>query len=312
MKLTTLLTLPALALTGVILLAQQPGIAPEMLDKIKAALPSEPAVKPKAVHEVLVFSKTNGFRHSSIEVGTQAMKMLGEKTGAFNVTATEDEKIFTPETLKKFDAIIFLNTTGEVFRPKDMPSDSALRYAEEQKEIKYKNALLDFVRNGKGLVGMHSATDTCAGWPEYQEMMGGTFGGHPWHENVGVRNLDPASPINKVFNQKGFEITDEIYQWKPGSFSTTQHRVLLALDTEAVTNMKKDGTNGPTALYPISVMRKYGEGRVFYCSLGHREEIYWNPNILQHYLAGIQFALGDLEAETETGNAFDPTAKPPQ
>lgn len=299
MKFRIALTLPALALTSVLLLAQQPKVSQEMIDKVKAALPAAPAAPVKGPREVLVFSRTNGFRHSSIEVGVESMKMLGDKTGAFKVTATEDESIFTPDNLKKFDAIIFLNTTGECLKPKD--GDAA-------KENTHKSALLEFVKGGKGLVGMHSATDTYANWPEYQEMMGGTFSGHPWHEKVGVKNVDPDHPINKVFGSKGFDITDEIYQWKPGSFSTARHRVLLALDT-AATDMNKGGTNGKDALYPISVMRNYGQGRTFYCSLGHREEIFWNPQILQHYLAGIQFALGDLQAEAAPGNVTDPTAE---
>jgi type 1 glutamine amidotransferase len=148
---------------------------------------------------------------------------------------------------------------------------------------------------------MHSATDTYGSWSEYQKLMGGTFGGHPWHESVGVKVVDVENPVNKVFNKTDFKITDEIYQWKPGTFSPDTHRVILAMDN-ANTNMKKGGTNGDNAVYPISVMRNYGKGRVYYCSLGHREEIFWNPTILQHYLAGIQFALGDLEANAEPKN----------
>lgn len=306
MKHSPRLPLLILATAGVFAFAQKPAKQDD-IEKVKAALPAEAPAKPKSKHEVLVFSKTNGFRHSSIELGVEAMKLLGEKTGAFNVTATEDDAAFEPESLKKYDGIIFLNTTGSVFRPKE-DKDHVLtpeqKQAANEREPRLKQALVDFVKSGKGLIGMHSATDTYGNWPEYQAMMGGTFGGHPWHEKIGVTNVDPENPINKVFGKKGFEITDEIYQWKPGSFSTANHRVLLSMDTKA-SNMDKKGTNGPDALYPITVMRKYGEGRVFYCSLGHREEIYWNPQILQHYLAGIQFALGDLQAESAPKNVED-------
>lgn len=302
MKYPVLLTAPVLALAAAIALAQQPTVKPEMVEKVKSALPSEAPAKPKAKREVLVFSKTNGFRHSSIGIGVEAMRLLGEKTGAFNTTATEDENAFEPENLKKYDGVIFLNTTGDVFRPKDWPKDEAEKKAAQEKEAKLKQSLLDFVNSGKGLIGMHAATDTYGSWKEYQLLMGGTFGGHPWHERVGVKNIDPTNPVNKAFGGKDSEITDEIYQWKPGTFSTETHRVLLAMDTKNITNMDKKGTNGPDALYPITVMRNYGKGRTFYCSLGHREEIYWNPTILQHYLAGIQFALGDLEAEAAPKN----------
>ncbi len=301
MKKSFSLVLPLAACAGIAGFLIAGEAKPDMIEKVKAALPSEPAAKPKKQHQVLVFSKTNGFRRSSIEIGIETMKRLGEKTGAFTVTATEDDSAFEADSLKKYDAVIFLNTTGEVFRPKDKPADAAAQKVADERETRLKQNLVDFVSGGKGIVGMHSATDTYHNWKEFHDMMGGVFSAHPWHEKVGIKNLDPENPVNKAFNGKGFEITDEIYQWKPGSFSTDNHRVLLALDNEK-TNMKKGGTNGPDALYPVSVLRQYGKGRAFYCSLGHREEIYWNPAVLQHYLAGIQFALGDLPAEAAPKN----------
>ncbi len=298
MKFTLLLTLPFLTLSTA---WSQKVAAPDQIEKVKANLPAAPAAAPKSKHEVLVFSKTNGFRHSSIELGVEAMKLLGEKTGAFHVTATEDDAAFEPESLKKYAAVIFLNTTGELFRPKEAGKTDEEKKAIDAREVLLKKSLLDFVNGGKGVIGMHSATDTFPGWKEYHDMMGGVFGGHPWHEKIGVKNVDPSNVLNASFQNKDFEITDEIYQWKPGSFSTANHHVLLAMDN-AHTNMDKNGTNGKDALYPISVARNYGTGRCFYCSLGHREEIYWNTPIMQHYLAGIQFVLGDLPAPVAPQN----------
>ncbi len=273
---------------------------PEHVASVQAALTFEAPAKPKKLHQLLVFSKTNGFRHSSIEIGVKAMELLGDKTKAFAVTATESEDVFEADSLKKFDGILLLNTTGNIFRPGKDAKDP-------EKEGRLRKNFQDFVEKGGALIGFHSATDTNADWPEYLKMMGGTFGGHPWHESVGVKNVDPAHAVNKSFEGKDFRITDEIYQWKPGSFSSSTHRVLLAMDNKT-TNMDKknkegkDTTNGPNKVYPITVVRKYGQGRVFYCSLGHREEIYWNPAVLQHFLAGIQYALGDLEADATPAN----------
>lgn len=286
------IALPLAALIGTLALAQQ--AKPDMVEKVKASLPKAAPAKPKAKRSVLVFSKTMGFRHSSIPIGIESMKLMGESTGAFTVTATEDENAFEPDNLKQYDGVIFLNTTGDVFKTKGAQDDA--------KEARLKQSLLDFVNGGKGLIGMHAATDTYANWKEYHDMMGGVFSGHPWHERVGIKNNDPTSPINKIFGGKDTEIVDEMYQWRVGSFSTDNHRVLLSLDTKNITNMNKRGTNGPDALYPVTVTRQYGKGRVFYCSLGHREEIYWNPVILEHFLAGIQFALGDLEAPADPKN----------
>ena len=133
-------------------------------EKIAANLPKEAPVKPSKARKVLVFSKTAGFRHGSIPTGVEAMKQMGKSTKAFEVTATEDDSFFEPEKLKEFDAVIFLNTTGEVFKSK-----------EAGREDKLKKSLVDFVKSGKGLVGMHSATDTYKNWKDFNDMMGGAF-----------------------------------------------------------------------------------------------------------------------------------------
>jgi type 1 glutamine amidotransferase len=281
--------LPVTALIGVLAISFAEGKKGEPvkqvnIEKIDGALPKKAPAKPKQARKVLVFSKTAGFRHGSIETGVEAMKRMGVATGAFAVTATEDDSIFEPETLKEFDAIIMLNTTGELFKSK-----------EEGREDRLKKSLVDFVKGGKGLVGMHSATDTYKNWKDYNDMMGGAFNGHPWHEKVRVKNLDPGHPINKAFGGKSFEVTDEIYQFREDTAKPEERRMLLGLSGEIEDTGK--GKYGKDGLYPISWCDEYGEGRVFYCSLGHRDEIFWNPAVMKHYLAGIQFALGDLEAD---------------
>mgnify|MGYP002624098524 CR=1 FL=1 len=269
-------------------------VKPEVLEKIEAALPKEAPAKPKKERKVLIFSKTNGFRHGSIATGVAALTLLGEKTGAYTATATEDDAAFEPESLKEFDAVIMLNTTGEIFRPKQLPGDAAEREAALAREERLKQSLVDFVQSGKGLAGTHSATDTYHNWKAYNDMMGGTFDGHPWHQQVPIRNLGANHPINAVFNGMGFEVADEIYQFRKDTAQPSERRMLLALDTEKMDVSKGKREDG---LYPVSWISKYGEGRTFYCSLGHRDEIYYNPAILQHYLAGFQYALGDLEAD---------------
>ena len=281
--------LPLAALVGVFAMTFAQGkkgepVKPERIAKIVEALPDKAPAKPKKARKVLVFSKTAGFRHGSIETGVESMKQLGEATGAFEVVATEDDSIFEPDSLKQFDAVIMLNTTGEIFKSK-----------EEGREDRLKKSLVDFVKGGKGLVGMHSATDTYKKWKDYNDMMGGAFAGHPWHEKVRLKNLDPKHPLNAAFDGESFEVTDEIYQFREDTAKPGDRRMLLALSGE-VENLGK-GKFGKDGLYPISWCDQYGEGRVFYCSLGHRDEIFWNPTVLKHYLAGIQFATGDLDAD---------------
>lgn len=270
--------------------AEKFHIAPRVLAKIKAALPAKAPATPKKSHTVLIFSKTNGFRHGSIPVGVAALTLMGEKTGAYKAVHSEDDAMFEPEKLKEFDAVIMLNTTGEIFLPKDPKQRQGAR----EREARLKQSLVDFVKGGKGLVGMHAATDTYHNWGEYNKMMGGAFAGHPWHQMVPVKNLTPGHPLNAMFSTDGFQINDEIYQFRNDTALPSERKMLLELDTS-----KMDVSKGARKdrLYPISWVSKYGKGHTFYCSLGHRDEIYYNPAVLKHYLAGIQYALGDLAAD---------------
>jgi type 1 glutamine amidotransferase len=277
---------------------QQPPVKqpkPMDVEKVEKALPTSAPAKPKKQRNLLVFSNTAGFRHSSIELGARTLILMGDKTGAYTVTHTEDPAIFDGDKLKKFDAVFMLNTTNDCFRKlgKETPSEKAEL---DKVEATRKQNLKEFVENGGGLAGCHAATDTYKNWKEYNQMMGGAFDGHPWNSNskVTIQNVDPKHPVNAAFEGNGFEITDEIYQFRADTALPTERRYLLKLDnqkTNVSIGKRKDG------FYPISWINTAGKGRVFYCSLGHREDIYWNPMILKHYLAGIQYALGDLDAD---------------
>lgn len=269
-------------------------VKPEVVAKIKEALPEAAPAKPKKARKVLLFSKTNGFRHGSIPTAAKALAMLGEQTGAWSAVHSEDEAMFEPETLKQFDGVIMVNTTGEVFRPKKLPGNPDEKKAALEREEMLKQSLVNFVKSGGGLGGVHSATDTYKRWKEYNDMMGGAFAGHPWHMKVPVANLTPEHPLNKVFGGEGFTVIDEIYQFRAGTAQKADRKMLLALD-----GSKMDLSKGKREdnFYPISWISKYGEGRTYYCSLGHRAEIYYNPQVLKHYLAGFQYMLGDLDAD---------------
>jgi type 1 glutamine amidotransferase len=268
-------------------------------EKIEKALPSKATAKPKQPRNILIYSKTAGFRHSSIPTGVRAITLLGDKTGAFTATASEDESMFEPEKLKKFDAVLMLNTTGHALRTKDN---------NKEREEMLKKSLQDFVAGGKGLIGIHSATDTYQDWKEYNKMMGGAFVSHPWHQLVPVKNLAPDNPVNAAFGGKDFQVADEIYMFRNDTALPSERKILLALDTKAMKpeDLAKDKTKEGTpyrkdGVYAVSWIATYGKGRTFYCSLGHRDEIFWNPVVMQHYLAGIQYALGDLDADATPG-----------
>jgi type 1 glutamine amidotransferase/HEAT repeat protein len=289
MKTKTILTilLACSFLAAPFAIAEEP--TPEQIEAVRAALPAKATVAPAQPRRVLVFNRCQGFVHGSIPLAAKAMAMLGEATGAYEAVLSEDPAMFAPESLAGFDAIIMNNTTGN---PLEDPA--------------HKESLLAFVRGGKGLVGIHAATDCFYDWPEYGELIGGYFDGHPWNADVtvGIKIDDPGHPVNAAFNGTGFRITDEIYQFRE-PYSREKLRVLLSLDP-ANTDMTLEGIKRTDGDFAVSWVRSYGEGRMFYCSLGHNLEVFMTPAVLQHYLDGIQFALGDLPADTTPSAALPP------
>jgi hypothetical protein len=283
----------------------------EQAAKIKEAVPKEPIVEPKEPRKVLVYSHTAGFRHKSIPHGKMALEKMGESTGAYEAVISDDPANFEADAIKEFDVILFLSPTQDMF----MPSRGRMkRFSDEEKaqlQERHKRLvgnLLDYVNAGGGVVGIHAATDACYNDPEYGEMMGGYFDGHPWraNTNVTIRVEDPEHELNKpVFGDvKDFSFKEEIYQFKEEPYSRDKLRILLNLDPERSDPVK--GIKRKDNDFAVAWVQKVGEGRVFYSSLGHNEHIYWNPMVLKHYLAGIQFAAGDLPADTTPSAVANP------
>jgi type 1 glutamine amidotransferase len=267
------------------------------IPKITAAMPEKPRVAPAKPRKLLVYSEAHGFRHTACAWGAKTFEIMGKKTGAFEPVVTDDMSMFEPDKLQEFDAVCLNNTTGDIFLPKNfasLPKDQ--QEAARKKEAELQKSLTDFVASGKGFIGIHAATDANYKWAEYGKMLGAYFWGHPWNEKVGIKIDDPKHPLCAAFGGKNFEITDEIYQFKE-PYSRDTLRVLLSIDTSTTNMNKGDKIRRKDNDFAVSWVKSYGKGRVFYCSLGHRNEIFSNPMVLQHYLDGIQFALGDLPAD---------------
>ncbi|MBL62749.1 MAG: hypothetical protein CMI30_05005 [Opitutae bacterium] len=250
--------------------------------QINAALPDKPTVKPSKKHKVLVYSKPSGFRHGSIAIGIKALRAMAKKTGAFEATFTLETTEFTTEGLKKYDAIIFNNTT---------------HVQKAFKEQAQRDAILNFIKDGKAFAGFHSASDGgVPQWPEYTDMIGGCFAGHPWGAGGKWPFVveDTKHPVNKAFKEKTFEYSDEIYQYK--GYDRSKLRILIGLD--AVKSGKKG--NSKTNDYPVSWVRDYGKGRIFYSNFGHNKATWMNAAMLQHFLDGIQWALRDLDGPSKS------------
>lgn len=266
--------------------------------KIREAVPKEPYVEPQTPRKLLVFSRTNGFRHDSIPTGKLALTVLGDETGAFETKVTEDMAEFEVENLARYDAVCFLSTTQNVFSPFKEVSEKMSpteKKAAKEYELQLKDNLMSFVRNGGGFVGIHAATDTFYEWAEYGQMINGYFDGHPWnadmHVSIKVEPGKEAHPLVAMFNGENVEFKEEIYQHRD-PYDSSEVDMLLRLDTEK-TNMEVKNINRDDGDFGVSWAREWGKGRVFYCSIGHNHDMYWHPKILRHYLAGIQWSLGD-------------------
>jgi uncharacterized protein len=262
------------------------------VEKVQAALPDSAPAKPAKARKVLAYGKASGFVHSSIPIGCKMVELLGTKTGAYETVISYDPAIMTPEKLAEFDAIVLVSTTSNFI------DDST----DQEATAKRRQAFLDFINNGKGVVGIHAACDAYYNWLEYGQILGGYFSGHTTQrEKVAIVNEDPTNPINAVFDGKGFDYADEIYRFlanvnggRGGAkqvYSRDRLRILLSVDPTKNNNAPA-GTD-----MPISWVHQVGKGREFYCSLGHNEFVYYDSNIQKHYLAGIQYALGDLKAD---------------
>ena len=306
---------------------------------ILAAVLLLPVTAMAAPKKVLVVSTTSGFRHSSIPTMNKVIGQLATLSKAFTVDyleqppgkpdnlnrpkplapdATAADKTqfqeaqakyaaalpaskeaqanwdmrfkaahmkLSAESLKNYDAVIFANTTG------DLP-------------IPDREGFLAWLKSGKAFIGLHAATDTFHGWPEYHEFIGGEFSGHGPQLSVSCINEDPTHPANKHVG-KTFDIAlEEMYQFK--NHDRSKEHELLSLDK------KPEVADPQPGFYPVSWCHLYGKGKVFYSSLGHREDLIdTDPEIKDrknsvemsktyqaHVLGGILWALGLAPGDT--------------
>ncbi|SEW23730.1 ThuA domain-containing protein [Chitinophaga arvensicola] len=216
--------------------------------------------KPK----ILVFSKTSGFRHSSIPNGIKAIQKLGQENG-FDVDTTENAAKFNEDTLAQYSAVIFLNTTGDVLN----------NYQEADFER--------YIQAGGGYVGVHAAADTEYEWGWYNHLAGAWFQNHPpgVHKAI-VDVVEKSFPATEGLPEK-WEHTDEWYNYKDVDTTTT---VLLKLDEKSYEGGTMKGN------HPISWYHDYDGGRAFYTGLGHTEESYTDSLFLKHLAGGIKYAIG--------------------
>ncbi|MDI5938037.1 MULTISPECIES: ThuA domain-containing protein [unclassified Micromonospora] len=251
------------------------GAATAALAVLACTTPATPASAADAPYDVLVFSKTAGFRHDSIAVGTQAIRDLGA-ANSFTVTATEDAAQFTTANLARFEAVIFLNTTGDVLNDSQQA------------------AFESYIGAGGGYVGVHSAADTEYNWPFYGNLVGAWFASHPAIQQARVKVEDRAHAATAHLGQT-WTRTDEWYDFRTNARSTAH--VLASLDESSYSGGAMGGD------HPHAWCKTYSGGRSFYTGGGHSQSSYSEAAFRSHLLGGIRYAAGRTKADCrpETG-----------
>ena len=271
-------------------------VSQETIQRIESLAPAKATAAPAKPRKVMIFCSVTGWRPPAISLVNKTVEILGRKTGAFEVAAvSEDASIFTPAKLAQFDAIV-MNNCNEL-------------HLDEERS----RALQDFVKNGKGVVGLGS-TISIINWPEEAEMMGGYCFRHPFtgvpsnpKSTWALKIDDPSHPLTKMFNPRGIKTGDVLYQIV-GPYSRDKMRVLLSLDVNdpRTAPLVVPGSVNreflayrPDKDFAIAWIRNYGDGRVFFSVLTHASgSMLFDSAMLQHFLDGIQFALGDLKVDT--------------
>jgi cytochrome c len=238
---------------------------------------------PAARFRILVFSKTAGFRHSSIDEGIAALKLLGTQN-AIQVDAIEESTLFTDEVLNRYDVVVFLSTTGDVL-------NDAQQAAFER-----------YLRSGHGYVGIHSATDTEYLWAWYGQLTGGYFRNHPPGTPTATAVVEDAEHHSTSHLPLRWTRVDEWYNYQSPinpvvnggasaiDYSTRNSGVHVLLTMDESTYAEQDGSDGVDDDHPISWCRLYDGGRMWYTGLGHTEASYVDANVMKHILGGLEIA----------------------
>ena len=254
--------------------------------KIVAAIPKQAYAAPKKRRKLLVIESLHGMSHNTIPHTNVMIEEIGNITGAWKTEFNNDleqSQISEDQGVRR-----------------RVPEQHRRRVRWPNLEVR--EGLARFVREGGGLGGMHGTPWASRNWDEFAEMIGAQSAPHRIEQGV-MKVYDPASPIMKPFGGKDLNFREEYYRFEHegrGRLRWDSVRVLLtvALDDPKIEPRPWTGYKRPDNIYPVAWIRTYGRGRVFYNSLGHMPETFMTPEIVGHFLAGLQFLLGDLDADT--------------
>lgn len=252
---------------------------------IDAAIPNKPIAAPKKPRKLLVIESLEGMSHNTIPLTNVMIQRMGEKTGAWTTVFSNDLTNLRYPKVKEYDAI-FLNSIVGEFLP-----DPALRAD-----------LVRYVNEGGGIGGIHGSPWASRNWDEFAEMIGAQSAPHRIENGI-LKVYDKENPIVRPFNYEDLPFREEYYRFEHegnGRLRWDKVRVLLVVDLDEKVPNSTDkpwpGYRRPDKVYPVAWIREYGKGRVFYNSMGHMNETFMKPEIVGHFLAGMQYILGDVDA----------------
>lgn len=272
-------------------------VTEEWIAKIQEIAPSTPTVKSKT-KKVLVFSQHTGFYHWTAPQNVEMLKILGEKSGVFEVTNSYDIDSFDNENLKKFDAVIFNNCNPagpkrdlfwDLLQKNSNLSDDKI----ESLAREYEKGFMDYIAQGGGLMILHGAITVQNNSQKFSQMTGGSFDYHPKQQEMHVMEVDEKHPLVAAFSGNGFTHVDEPYFFK-NAYSDYNFRPLLYIDVTKLEGLKKEPEDD---ISYVAWIKKHGKGRVFYTSPSHNAQTLDNLEFLKFLLDGMQYVLGDLKCD---------------
>jgi type 1 glutamine amidotransferase len=256
----------------------------EERQKIDAAVPRQPLVKPRRARKLLILDvcPAGGFYHTTIAHGNLMLQLIAKYTGAYEPIFDNNLDNLKYPHIKQYDAVFLNSVVGPVFSDPEV-LDGLSRY----------------VREGGGVAGLHGVTFSSQDVREFGELMGAQEGPHQYNGEPGTLKIDdPDSPLTKHFGGKGFSMIDEFYHFPmSGPYTREKLHVLLSVDADK-SDLRKWEYLRTDRDFGMVWIKSEGKGRVFNSVLGHRPEFYMMPDLVKLMVGGIQFALGDLDADT--------------
>lgn len=273
-------------------------VTEEWILKIENLAPATPTVKNVQKKKLLVFSKATGFYHWAIPQNNEMLKILAKKSNLFEIHIGYDVENFTRENLKKYDAVI-LNNSNPKSDKRDLfwdllKANTTLNDEQIAKEAeKYEDNLIDYVAKGGGLMLLHGAIVVQNNSLQFSKMTGGSFDYHPKQQEIHVKEVDVDHPLVRAFKGKGLTHIDEPYFFKNAYFDYN-FRPLLYFDVDDIAGVKHEPSNKTNY---VAWIKRHGKGRIFYSAPSHNAQSLENPELLQFFLDGMQYVVGDFECD---------------